>query len=556
MTEAIYSAKACLQDLKNIFQDSFGPYGKDVLIQTNVGVIFVTKRTASVLKHLEMKHPIGTMIKQSLQIFLKQNGDHGKLYIFILANLVDVLLKSLYGLHCSTLCNKLAKLSMSLMNINRAVTNEERIRNNFHQFLLETSPEIFLEKYFSKYIQTFLCGQYNKRISSHLIYLLRSVFEIVKFTADIVTFILKYFDEICVNVELMHFTESAIHEGVLLQRECVPRDCDKRCPCKFIMIIGNAFDTTNSIEINMSHEKNYSKLKQCNANILDSFVKVIKQERVNLILFEKNLPKYLQDSLMKEDIVYIQYVPIEELEYISFVYNCGLLSGIQDILTLKDTAGTFGTAEYFQSCVLGKRFSSNLGPIVAKNFTKKPLLPFTFILCSNQKGLGEEYKSTIHSIFTNLKTILQCDNCAFMPSNGVFEIIFSRYLTCNEIKIDKEDSDLKDCLVKCLLEVPKMLWNSSTKTGMKNQDFIKYLISDDWATCTNVFGINPLNGDLVPFDQVDSYESFYSKLNLITSLFEVCAQILRITDIVPIKRIDPRDGRIPNPEIHDSDAEL
>ena len=556
MTEVIHSAKACLQDLKNILQASFGPYGKDVLIQTNVGVIFMTKRTTSVLKHLEMKHPIGRMIKQTLQIFLKQNGDHGKLYIFILANLIDGLLQSLYGLKSSVLCNKLAKLSISLMNINRIVTNEERVRNYFRQFLLETSPEIFLEKYFSKYIQTFLCGQYNNRISSHLIYLLQSVFKTVRFTAHNVTFILKYFDEICINVELMHFTESAIQVGVLLQRECVPRDCNKRYPCKFIMIIGNALDTTNSIEINMSHEQNYSKLKHCSANILDSFVKIIKQERVNLILFEKNIPKYLQDSLMKQDIVYIQYVPIEELEYISFVYNCGLLSGIHDILTLKDTEGTFGTAEYFQACVLGKRFSSNLGPIVAKNCTKKPLLPFTLILCSNQKGLGEEYKSTIHSIFINLKTIFQNDNCAFIPSNGVFEIVLSRYLTCNEIKVDKEDTNLKDCLAKCLLEVPKRLWNSSTKTGIKNQDFIKYLISDDPATFTNVFGINPLNGDLVPFDQVDSYESFYSKLNLITSLFEVCAQILRITDIVPIKRVDPSDERIPNPEMHDSDAEL
>ena len=556
MTEVIHSAKACLQDLKNILQASFGPYGKDVLIQTNVGVIFVTKRTTSVLKHLEMKHPIGRMIKQTLQIFLKQNGDHGKLYIFILANLIDGLLKSLYGLKSSVLCNKLAKLSISLMNINRIVTNEERVRNYFRQFLLETSPEIFLEKYFSKYIQTFLCGQYNNRISSHLIYLLQSVFKTVRFTAHNVTFILKYFDEICINVELMHFTESAIQVGVLLQRECVPRDCNKRYPCKFIMIIGNALDTTNSIEINMSHEQNYSKLKHCSANILDSFVKIIKQERVNLILFEKNIPKYLQDSLMKQDIVYIQYVPIEELEYISFVYNCGLLSGIHDILTLKDTEGTFGTAEYFQACVLGKRFSSNLGPTVAKNCTKKPLLPFTLILCSNQKGLGEEYKSTIHSIFINLKTIFQNDNCAFIPSNGVFEIVLSRYLNCNEIKVDKEDTNLKDCLTKCLLEVPKRLWNSSTKTGIKNQDFIKYLISDDPATFTNVFGINPLNGDLVPFDQVDSYESFYSKLNLITSLFEVCAQILRITDIVPIKRVDPSDERIPNPEMHDSDAEL
>ena len=556
MAEVIHSAKTCLQDMKNIFQASFGPSGKDVLIKTNVGVIFVTKRTTSVLKHLEMKHPIGRMIKQTLQIFLKQNGDHGKLYIFILANLVDVLLKPVYGLKSSTLCNKLAKLSISLMNLNRVVTNEENVRNYFRQFLLETSPEIFLEKYFSKYIETFLCGQYNKRISSHLIYLLQSVFEIVTFTAESITFILKYFDEICVNVELMHFTESAIHAGVLLQRECVPRDCNKRNPCKFIIVTGNALDTTNSIEINMSHAKNYSKLKQCNANILDSFVKTIKEERVNLILFEKNIPKYLQNSLMKEDIVYIQYVSTEELEYISFVYNCGLLSGIHDILAVKDTEGTFGTAEYFRSCVLGKRFSSNLGPNVGKSCTNKPLLPFTFILCSNQKGLGEEYKSAINSIFINLKTILQNGNCMFIPSNGVFEIVFSRYLTCNEIKVDKEDIDLKVCLAKCLLEVPRMLWNSSTKTGSKNQDFIKYLISDDPATFTNVFGINPLNGDLVPFDQVDSYESFYSKLILITSLFEVCAQIFRITDIVPIKSVNPSNERVLNPEMHDSDAEL
>ena len=556
MTEVIHSAKACLQDMKNIFQASFGPYGKDVLIQTNVGVIFVTKRTTSVLKHLEMKHPIGRMIKQTLQIFLKQNGDHGKLYIFILANLVDVLLKSVYGLKSSTMCNKLAKLSISLINLNRVVTNEENVRNYFRQFLLETSPEIFLEKYFSKYIETFLCGQYSKRISSHLIYLLQNIFEIVRFTAESITFILKYFDEICINVELMHFRESAIHAGVLLQRECAPRDCNKRYPCKFMIVTGNALDTTNSIEINMSHAKNYSKLKQCNANILDSFVKTIKEERVNLILLEKNIPKYLQDSLMKEDIVYIQYVSIEELEYISFVYNCGLLSGIYDILALKDTEGTFGTAEYFRSCVLGKRFSSNLGPNVGKSCTNKPLLPFTFILCSNQKGLGEEYKSTIHSIFINLKTIFQNGNCMFIPSNGVFEIVFSRYLTCNEIKVDKEDIDLKVCLAKCLLEVPRMLWNSSTKTGSKNQDFIKYLISDDPATFTNVFGINPLNGDLVPFDQVDSYESFYSKLILITSLFEVCAQIFRITDIVPIKSVNPSNERVLNPEMHDSDAEL
>ena len=96
--------------------------------------------------------------------------------------------------------------------------------------------------------------------------------------------------------------------------------------------------------------------------------------------------------------------------------------------------------------------------------------------------------------------------------------------------------NIKKILAQTLLHVTKMLWTKNTdKIDNKKKDVLAYLYSNEMPTKDNIYVINQLNNELVLFDKISSYESFQSKLNLISNIIEVCAQICRITNIVPVK---------------------
>ena len=82
--EGLRSARLYLDEISVITKQSFGPNGKDVLLKSGTGVIYLTKNGSSIVQQLHVTHPIASLVKNSVQAYVRSTGDYSKTYLLVM----------------------------------------------------------------------------------------------------------------------------------------------------------------------------------------------------------------------------------------------------------------------------------------------------------------------------------------------------------------------------------------------------------------------------------------------------------------------------------------
>jgi len=534
MVDVIKAAVDCLDELYSILSPSFGPYGKEVLIQNNVGSIFITKKGISILRNLEMANPIGRLIKQSIEEFTNKQGDGCKVYVIVLRNIIKTFYHILLTKHHSQLVIT-SEVSRTLLLLSEHFESNK----GFNEFALSDTviakQNVFHCKYLSNFVDTFLCGQYSIKIKEVFIKLINDLFSLITFDSNNIEYLLKYFSSFYIEAESLSFQHSKVVEGIIITRASVPRIINQT-NSRFLVITGSfSRIEENMTELSLNDDKAFTSHLSSNQKILNKFIDVILLHKITLIITEESLPNVLQNLLISNNIAFISFVLEEEIEYICVTYDISPLSCLYDIFNIHSMNAVLGKATFFNSCIIGTKYYSHIGPPMNSRDTQKPCI--SLIIASPHAGMGNEYNKTTLQLFKHLANVVNSSECHLVPVGGVFESMLAKYLTLQHLNLTHDCCYIKNVVTNSLLEVMVVLSSNCCRNDQQKKDVKIALlkIKEDVSDNGNFYGINGKLGTLIQSSEIIQYESFNAKIKMITNLLHLSAQIFRITDVVPVK---------------------
>lgn len=555
--EGITTAKTYLNEISTIFRSTIGPNGKDILLKSDTGVTYVTRTGSMILQQLGVKHPVAKLIKNAVQTFSSTVGDFTKVYLILLDNLVDVLVRNFCSdvgtRRIESMHSKLSSISISLLTL-RSKLHSDVVKDYIesHRFLTRVSSNEFLDKYFDGLFYAVLCEKFNAENTSIIKNILIDTFRHFKLSRNVLLKIINNFSNICIDVNGIPFTQSKFVEGVIIQREPKPDGVIHDSLCRFIVMTGNMINSSTNVELSLNGETDLARQHNLSVKFFERLVKILKDNNISLLFCEGEVPNVLSSLLESAKMTFVPFVLEEDLNYVCTIYNITPVSGLHDLLFIENFEMITGTSSYFKSCILGVHISSHLGPppsTVPSTYT-----PFQIILCSLYEGMKSQY---LNALLNVTKAIYNCygptnDYMYLIPSCGFFEMVITemikKMITNEKCIFDEKDrynwdvgmvtcennnsgldQDVRKLFVQSMNNTTKCLFKITKSVIFDVNSYSR--ISNSWCYDDFTCIINEAN--------VQLYEPFYSKMKMIESVLDVCAQISRIDHIIRVKQLNP-----------------
>ena len=562
--EGLKTANTYLTEISIILKPSFGPNGKDILLKSSTGVTYVTKNGESIVQQLEVKHPIARLIKNSVQNYTKCSGDFSKTYLLLLDSLIGSLTNTyMNGVNVARpqrLHSTLSFISNSLLKLKSKLSSDFVLGYmNANGYILKVSADEFMDKYFDGLYTVVVCGKFNSAIMNVLKRILKDIFQHIEITRTNLSFIIKKFTNLCITVNGIPFGQSQVVEGVIIQREPVPQHT-VRTHCTFILISGKTTRSScSNIELSLHGESGLLRQQHASKKFYERLVGIITDLGISIVFTEERLPLLFCTLLKSKNITYVSFVLEEDLEWLSEVYEISPLSGLYDILNIQNSETIIGRSTFFKSCILGTHVCSHLGP--PESDTSKSSLSskaYQIIVCALYEGITSQYSE---AIFSFLKSVYQCfsmdDEMLLIPACGFFELflinifkdakrdvvvcgggeekysadeVFNGEAKYLEESFTAEENEIVSLFSQSLHVIPKSIFDNSNKVKCK-----RYISCVTGLNCT--LGVDGCTGEMIGPKEVKLYVPFNSKIQLFWSLLDVCAQVVRLHHVIPLKEL-------------------
>eukprot|EP00111_Clytia_hemisphaerica_P016119 TCONS_00047687-protein len=546
MAEGLKSASTVLREFRLILQPSFGPNGKDVLLKSDTGVVYLTKYCGTILKHLEVKHPIGKIIKDTIQTVLNRGGCGGKTFIIVLSNLTALLMRRIVDQRSRSIEKVSFELSctaISLLKIKNYLY--EYFKNgNIGNIVKSIDEKEFMGHYLEKLLMTTYEGKLQTSSAFVFVRLLKSLLDGVKFDEnDVIEDVVDHFDDIYCPLIGVSLSESCLIDGYLIQRESNLNNFHIQSKPNFILLGCESADhmakitmSLNSANINTLIHKSHNYTK-----IID----FLKEKNVRVIFSEFQLPNKLQSFISKLDIVVVPYVLSTDLERMSLLYDAPIFFGLYDLYNADLMSFCIGKCDSIRSFNVGKINGCLVGPALSGKMTH--YVNKQILLGCPSSGLEIQYRKILHDSF---KIVLQAYNkknrCFdLVPAGGAFECYIAKILNDYMLKsIDESERYLCQFLVKSLLSIPKLLHENSHQKGSADRFILNDVLLE--GNCVDV-----QNGRVMDVAEMDCYEAYQSKIDSMMTMLSLAIQLVKIQHIIPVSassKLLQDDNREENPK--------
>ena len=533
MAEGLISASSILQEFQKILTASFGPNGKDVLLKSETGTYYLSKNGDFILRHLELKHPIARLIKETINNFVTYTGDFSKTFIVILSVLCRLLVQRCINEepNCTDdkICHKLSNISLFLIKIKTYLEESLEKRNVFKTV---TSEEFISQCYLEKLLATVFFGSVNDQTKENFIRIITCVIN-KDFDSHLFGYIDTHFDELCIPVYGMPLVCSEVIDGCIVQRESKPSEFCIEESARFLLFssdIGRnnqnyvhqfSLDSLTQNKINFDERKIWSKI-----------LNILQNKQIRVLFVEQTLPNKLESFLMQFNIVVVTHLPEEDIERLNRLYGVSVLSGVFDILNIDDSSSTVGQSLFIKSKLVGKSRACHIGPSVKTTRHSSATCNIQILLCSQSQGLQVQYQRLLHNSFKALNRAYDqaCNQYVLVAAGGAFECCIANIIkTYEQNSVDEFEKKICQILVQCFLEVINSLRMNSSKR-MPQKHLIE-LYSSDAPKVDKCIDVT--SGHLLRTSEMDFYEPTKSKLRLMSTLLEFAAQLAKIQYVIP-----------------------
>ncbi|KAI5190981.1 T-complex protein 1 subunit gamma [Nematocida minor] len=478
--------------LSNLIKSCIGPRSMIKMILTRIGTIELTNDGNSILREIEVTHPV---IKSLIELSRTQNEEVGDgttsvviLSAEILKNMSE-LLKS--GHHPVYLCNALKKILDILLN---------RIK----KYSIDIKSK---EGLFKEVVKSGL----NTKMSRYIIDLediaLRAVAMVRGKTIDIKN----------IRVEKVpggKIEETTVFDGIIVQKSLLDYSMRKKIENAKILLIDFPLEYRkgeNQMSIEMHTGEAFTRALEVEEEQIEKMVGLLAKCSPDMVVSEKGISDYAISLFKKHGISAIRRIKKSENQRIALATGAQIVSRAEDA-----TAQALGVAGLFEVSRIGD-----------EEYCK-------FIKCKDPKActilLRGQSRDILNELERNLQDALAITRNAYNSSAvvlgaGCIEMALAHELESVQGLSDKEKS-VFTAVIEALQSIPAALISNSGNT----KPLVKLLELKAWhSKKKNNYGVDGNTGEIVVSEV---YESILVKEQSLKSAIEGAIIILRVDGIV------------------------
>jgi len=498
----LYSNIMAATILGQAMKSSLGPNGLDKMLVDAIGNSTVTNDGATLLKRMEIQHPIGKMLVEIAKTQDEMVGD-GTTTVVILAG--EFLREA------RELLDKKVHPSIIMNGYEIACEKAREIMKDI-ALKIDLKDKTMLKKIAQVAISTKMLAE-HKDVLAELI--MNAVLQVTRKTP-------KGYDIDLDDISIQRkpggsLDETTLVNGVIIDKEIVHMTMPRRVDNAKIALIVLPFEikkTTIDSKINIQNPDQLKMFTAEEENILRRMVGQLHDVGANVLFCQREISEKAQKMLANENILAVKRVKVADMERIAKATGGKIMTTI-DELEIKD----LGSAELVKERKFGK------DKIVLVEGCKNPKAVTIFIRGGTDKVIDEARRSLLDGLHV-LKDVI--NEPLVLGGGGASELEVSKKLVSLAEKTKGKEQLAIKSFAKALESIPATLVENA---GHRSMDVLTKLRSDHkgdsiWS------GVSPLDGRVIDTYKNGVLEPLIVKTQAISSASEAAQIILKIDDVI------------------------
>lgn len=578
----VRSLLSVCRSFDSLLEKTLGPNGKSTLLTTPTGQVLITHVGCTILRCMNIRHPLGSMIIRSIAAHHSYTGDGSKTFVLYLTSILASIADSLenrFGFGSEQRYLLLSAVHYMRVHLSSDVVLPA-LQRNCVVFDISENRNVTMTT-MHNLVNSCLCGKYTEIIRNHLCNLLidflcTGLSDFRNLPAE-VSVCIDNFNLLCIDVDCMLPVSSYIYKGVIIQRDCLNFN---HCPAetshtRFILLHNCFTKTGGKSEVSSTLEaKDILSLNsiflwkgQCST----ALVNWAEKNNVNLILSTGSVDDMLHTLCLKAGISVVQFVDIEDFERLKMLFHIAAIEFISDLYEVK-SEDLIGCSEVCNTQVFGqKRFvclklpdqhlSDTLksyaqtpcenvtGLQMNRHICAHPCLKRQLVICGMSAGACQQIRLDLLYALKMLRVWLDSKwldpkaphySAVHITGGGCFEMTcygaLEDFMKQNAGQLGVHATVCCEALCNAFLAVPLRLLHNSFQPSLATVPYIRERTKSQHTSGANISGYDGYSGCQLPVD-ASVIEPLMSKILLLDHVLELTEQLLRIDSLLHVKQL-------------------
>ena len=490
--------------IAQVIRSSLGPRGMDKMLVGSTGDITITNDGATILKEIDVEHPVAKMMVEVAKAVDNEAGDGTKSVVVLAGSLIE---------NAEELFNKDVHPTIVVEGYREA--SKKAI-----EFLKKISIEIdphdkaFLNKIALTSMASKLVTTNSQVLSDIVIDAALNVAEELeenKFKIDL--------DNIKVEKKVgASLHDSQLIQGIVMDKEIVHAGMPKKIEGAKIVLLNSALEiekTKFDAKLNISSPDQMQNFLNEEERMLKSMVDRISASGANVVLCQKGIDDIAQNYLAKEGIIALRRIKESDMSKLAKATGARIVTNTDEL-----SKDDIGLAELVEE----RNVETDKWVFIEGCKNPKSV---TILIRGGSQTLVDEAERSIHDALMAVKGVVEYPYV--LVGGGASETVVSRKLREWSTSLASRKQLAVEKYSDAVESIPLVL---AENAGMSIIDTQAQLRTKSKEAGKARYGIDVFKGKIADLSSRDIYEPLSVKNQIINSATEAACMILRIDDII------------------------
>ena len=490
--------------IAQVIRSSLGPRGMDKMLVDPTGDVTITNDGATILKEIEIEHPMAKMLVEVAKSVDNEAGDGTKSVVVFAGSLIENAEELLdKGVHPTIVVEGFRQASKKAIEFLKDISIE-----------INPKDKIFLHKIAKTTIATKLVTTNSELLSKLVIDAALMVADELgenKFKIDL--------DDVKVEKKAGgSLQDSQLIQGMVIDKEVVHAGMPKRIQAAKIALINSALEIEKpefDTKLNITSPEQMQKFQSEEERMLKSMVDNVVSSGANVVLCQKGIDDVAQHYLAKEGIIAVRRIKESDMAKLAKATGAKIITNTEELS--KDDIG--------HADLIEERNVENDKWVFIEG-CKNPK-SITILIRGGSQRVVDEAERSIHDALMVLKDAIEYPYV--VVGGGAPEVVVSKKLREWSSSLASRQQLAVEKYADSLESIPLAL---AENAGMSVVDAQAELRTKSQTTGKPRFGVDVFKGKIVDLSSRDIYEPLSVKNQVINSGTEAACMILRIDDII------------------------
>ncbi len=490
--------------IAQVIRSSLGPRGMDKMLVGSTGDVTITNDGATILKEIDIEHPIAKMLVEVAKSVDNEAGDGTKSVVVLAGSLIENA-EELFnkGVHPTIVVEGFREASKRAIQFLKKIAIE-----------IDSTDKAFLKKIAMTSMASKLVTT-NSEVLSGLVtdaaMRVADELEERRFKIDL--------DNVKVEKKAggsLH--DSQLIQGIVIDKEVVHPGMPKKIKGAKIALLNSALEIEKpefDAKLNISSPDQMQKFLNEEERIFKSMVDKISAAGANVVLCQKGIDDLAQQFLAKEGIIAVRRIKESDMTKLAKATGARMVTNTEELS--KDDIG-------FADLVEERKVETDKWVFIEGCKNPKSV---TILIRGGSQRVVDEAERSIHDSLMAVRDVVEYPYV--VVGGGAPEAVISRKLREWSTSLGSRQQLAAEKYADAVESIPLAL---AENAGMSLIDAQSELRTKSEGSGKARYGIDVFKGKIADLSARDIYEPLTVKNQVINSATEAACMILRIDDII------------------------